>query len=58
MTDHQLHTHLIQLFKDTARAHAAAFAATGGEDPEWPLWYTNYLQEPLGRALDMTFTKS
>ncbi len=27
-------------------------------DPEWPLWYAEYLQEKLGPLLDATFTKS
>lgn len=58
MTDQHLHRQLSRLFTDTAQAHHAAFAATGGEDPEWPLWYTDHLQEPLSQALDTTFYKS
>jgi len=53
-----LHAKLSELFRHAARAHHEAFAATGGKDPEWPLWFTNYLMEPLGRALDTTFTRS
>ena len=58
MTDPHLHATLSELFRHAAQAHHEAFAATGGEDPEWPLWFTDYLMEPLGRALDTTFTKS
>jgi len=58
MTDQHLHRQLSGLFSDTAQAHHAAYSATNGEDPEWPLWYTDYLQEPLGRALNTTFYKS
>jgi glutaredoxin len=58
MTDQHLHTQLSRLFRDSAQAHHAAFSATDGEDPEWPLWYTDYLQKPLGQALDTAFYKS
>ena len=58
MTDQQLHKHLSQLFRETEKAHLAASTVTGREDPEWPMWYTDHLQEPLGQALDTTFTKS
>lgn len=58
MTDPDLQQRLSHLFRDAAKAHHAAFAASAGKDPEWPLWYANYLLEPLGRMLDTTFTKS
>ena len=31
--------HLAKLLREVADAHHDAFAATGGEDPEWPRWY-------------------
>jgi glutaredoxin len=58
MTDQHLHTQLSRLFRESAQAHHAAFSTTDGEDPEWPLWYTDYLQKPLGQALDTSFYKS
>ena len=58
MTDTQLHTRLSHLFKDTGKAHHAAYIETDGDDPEWPLWYADHLQKPLGQALDMDFYKS
>lgn len=58
MTDSQLHTELSQLFRSTAQAHHADFAATDGEDPDWPIWYADHLQRPLQETLDMEFYKS
>jgi hypothetical protein len=46
------------LLRETGRAHHEAFLETGGEDPEWPLWYAEYLQERLGELLGAEFTKS
>jgi len=54
----ELRSNLVGLFRDTGRAHHEAFAATGGDDPEWPIWYADYLQEPLAQRLDMKFHKS
>ncbi|HWH15806.1 MAG TPA: hypothetical protein VNT51_13770 [Miltoncostaeaceae bacterium] len=34
---------LAALLEETARAHHDAFAATDGEDPEWPAWYAQRL---------------
>lgn len=43
---------------ETGKAHHHEFAAADGVDPEWPIWYAGYLQAPLGRLLDTSFTKS
>ena len=58
MPDSQLQPAMSQLFRDTAQAHHVAFAATDGADPDWPIWYADYLQQPLRQALDMEFYKS
>ena len=34
------------------------YIETDGADPEWPLWYADYLRERLGDLLDASFTKS
>ena len=47
-----------KLLLDTGRAHHAAFAETDGVDPEWPIWYAEYLQVKLGNLLDTQFTRS
>ena len=54
----ELQSNLTELFLDAGRAHHTAFAATDGADPEWPIWYAEFLQEPLTLALDTPFTKS
>jgi len=42
---------LSDLFTETATVHHEAFAATDGKDPEWPIWYADYLQEPISEIL-------
>ncbi len=54
----ELRNKLIDLLLETDRAHHAAFAATDGADPEWPIWYAEHLQTPLTEAMQMPFTKS
>jgi len=54
----ELRSNLVGLFRDTGRAHHEAFAASDGDDPDWPIWYADYLQEPLAQRLDMKFHKS
>ena len=39
---------LARLFRDVGAAHHQAFAATNGEDSEWPAWYAAYLTPRLG----------
>ena len=56
--DNQLRANLIELLRDAGRAHHDAFVATDGADPDWPIWYADYLQEPLAEKLDMQFDKS
>ena len=54
----ELQNSVADLFAETGRAHHAAFAATDGEDPEWPIWYAEHLQSSLTDALQTQFTKS
>ena len=54
----ELRTSVRDLLADTGRAHHKAFEAVQGEDPEWPIWYADYLQQPLGSLLEADFTKS
>ncbi len=49
---------LTALFQETGEAHHAAFADSGGVDPEWPIWYADYLYERLVTLLEVSFTKS
>jgi hypothetical protein len=46
---------LARLFQMAGSAHHAAFAATNGDDPDWPAWYAAWLApaltELLGQAI-------
>ena len=58
MHDAALKTRLLDLLGEVSEAHHNAFADEGGVDPEWPLWYADYLQVPISKALDTSFLKS
>lgn len=49
---------LASLLNETAEAHHKAFAATEGEDSDWPIWYAEYLLEKMRQMLNAKFTKS
>ena len=58
MTEMDLAGQLEELFRETGEAHHQAYIETDGADPEWPLWYADYLHERLGLLLDASFTRS
>jgi len=58
MTDSTLRDKLTDLLKQAAAAHHEAYASTDGADPDWPIWYADYLHEPLGGLLNARFTRS
>lgn len=49
---------LAALFQEAGHAHHEAFLATDGADPEWPLWYADYLYPKLANPFDGGLTKS
>jgi hypothetical protein len=49
---------LANVLNETAEAHHKAFAASDGEDPEWPIWYADYLLDRMRMMLNSKFTKS
>ncbi len=49
---------LTALFSQAGRAHRDAFVDAGGTDPEWPLWYAEYLAGPINEMLGTKMTKS
>ena len=49
---------LIDLFAETGPAHHRAYSAGNGADPEWPLWYAEYLQARLNELLGAALTRS
>ena len=58
MSELDLAGRLEDLFRETGEAHHQAYIETDGADPEWPLWYADYLRERLGALLDASFIKS
>jgi hypothetical protein len=50
--------HLIDLFRETGPAHHRAYQASDGADPDWPLWYAEYMQARLNAVLGTALTRS
>lgn len=49
---------LAVLFRAAGKAHHEAYAAVDGADPDWPLWYTEFLLPKLRPLLNQTLTRS
>ncbi|MBT8197192.1 MAG: hypothetical protein KJP12_06940 [Acidimicrobiia bacterium] len=49
---------LADLLKAAGKAHHEAFISTDGADPEWPLWYADFLVGRIGEHLERSVTKS
>lgn len=47
-----------QLLAETGQAHHLAFIESDGADPDWPLWYADYLVDKLPRYLEAELTRS
>lgn len=58
MTLESIKQKIVESLTEIGRAHHEAFQATDGEDPEWPIWYAERLQQPLSDALQTDFTRS
>ncbi len=58
MNQGDLERQLTELFQETGKAHHEAFAAMDGADPEWPIWYADYLVEPLRSRLTAQLSRS
>lgn len=49
---------LAQLLTETGQEHHEAFLDTDGADPEWPLWYADYLSGRIDALIEPPPTKS
>src|SRR6266700_1665341 len=49
---------LIALLRETGSAHHHAYLASDGADPDWPIWYTGYVQSRLNQLLGSALTRS
>ncbi|MFA9412252.1 MAG: glutaredoxin family protein [Deltaproteobacteria bacterium] len=58
MSDQNTVDQLAALFEQTGEAHHEAFRESDGEDPEWPIWYAEHLQDRLEPFLAAPLTRS
>ena len=58
MSDRISEQELGELFMETGQHHHHAFEASKGVDPEWPLFYSGYLQAHLWDRLGRIPTRS
>jgi len=49
---------LSTLFTEVETAHHRAIKGADNNDPDWPIWYADYLQEPMSEILQTRFLKS
>lgn len=56
--DTEAQSDLAALLREAGRAHHNAFLATDGDDADWPLWYANFIQQPLREQLGIEYTRS
>lgn len=49
---------LAELLMETGRQHHSAFSDSDGDDPEWPLWYAEYLAGRIDEHMNATPTRS
>lgn len=49
---------IADLLSETQRAHHQAYIDTDGFDPEWPIWYADYLSHRLPPLLGTNMPKS
>ena len=56
--DLQKKQRLAELLLEAGKAHHQAFLDKNGDDPEWPLWYAEYLKEKLPAILGTQMTRS
>ncbi len=56
--DTEVRDGIAYLLKSTGQAHHQAFLATDGADPDWPIWYADYLHDKLRDEFGLEFTKS
>ena len=58
MVDQTKQEALAALLRETNSAHHNAYIATDGDDPDWPIWYAEYLRDRLACLLQADFTRS
>ena len=54
----ELRARIRDLFIEAGTAHNEAFASTDGVDPDWPIWYADYLEDELPTHLGRDLSRS
>jgi hypothetical protein len=49
---------LTDLLMETEQAHRRAFSETNGFDPDWPIWYADYLFDRISPLLEANMSRS
>lgn len=49
---------LIDLLRESGPAHHQAYIETDGDDPDWPIWYADFLRDRLNALLGAALTKA
>lgn len=49
---------IAKFLTETGQAHHKAFAATDGDDPDWPIWYAEFMRDTFAERFGMEFTRS
>ncbi len=49
---------LTALFKEAGKAHHDAFIDVDGDDPEWPMWYAEFVHDKAMDIMNLEITKS
>jgi hypothetical protein len=49
---------ITKLLDETQHAHHQAYLATDGYDPDWSIWYADYLLDKLPPLLEADLTRS
>ncbi len=58
MAHTDISTQLADLFAEAKKDHLSAFIEVDGADPDWPIWYADYLHKRLTSLLKASFTRS
>jgi len=49
---------IARFLTQTGQAHHKAFEETDGADPDWPIWYAEYMRDTFAERFGMEFTRS
>lgn len=58
MIDTKRQEQIESLLREAGNAHHQAYFEADGADPDWPIWYAEYLRDRLAELLNARFTKS